>query len=155
MLWSIKSIILYFILMQDLAARNVLVDANETCKVSDFGLLREVPKDNSIYVSQDYGPSPLRWMAPESVNDRIFTPASDVWSYGILLWEMYNPDKIPYYTLEDTQMIVKVASGFRMPTPRRCAPLAAKIMRACWQKNPKQRPSFLLVSNLLTQRLIA
>ena len=141
---------------QDLAARNVLVDKNETCKVSDFGLLREVPKDNTIYVSTYQGPSPLRWMPPESINNRIFSPASDVWSYGILQWEMFNPEKeMPYHNLNDVQMVIRVSEGYRMPIPRGCPGLAAKIMRACWQHEPSNRPSFLLISNLLTQRLLA
>ena len=144
------------IYIQDLAARNILVDENETCKVSDFGLLREVPKDNSVYISSYNGPSPLRWMPPESINHKIFSPASDVWSYGILQWEMFNPEKeMPYHTLNDVQMVVKVAKGYRMPIPRGCPGLAAKIMRACWQYEPRNRPSFLLISNLLTQQLLA
>ena len=140
--------------IQDLAARNVLVDENKTCKVSDFGLLREVPKDNNIYVSTYQGPSPLRWMPPESIKDKIFSPASDVWSYGILQWEMFYPEKIPYDNMEDMQVIVKVAEGYRMPIPRGCPGLAAKIMRACWQHEPRKRPSFLLISNLLTQAFL-
>ena len=129
------------------------MDENETCKVSDFGLLREVPKDNSVYISSYHGPSPLRWMPPESIKDKIFSPASDVWSYGILQWEMFNPEKIPYDNMEDIQAIVKVAEGYRMPIPRGCPGLAAKIMRACWQHEPRKRPSFLLISNLLSQQL--
>ena len=128
------------------------MDENETCKVSDFGLLREVPKDYNMYVSTYQGPSPLRWMAPESIKDKIFSNASDVWSYGILQWEMFNPEKeMPYHNLDDVQMILKVSEGYRMPIPRGCPGLAAKIMRACWQHEPRNRPSFLLISNLLTQ----
>ena len=115
---------------QDLAARNVLVDENQTCKVSDFGLLREVPKEISV------------------------SPASDVWSYVILQWEMFFPEKIPYQDMEDMQMVTKVCKGFRMPIPRGCPGLAAKIMRACWQQDPENRPSFLLISNLLAQRFL-
>ena len=142
------------IAFQDLAARNVLVDENQTCKVSDFGLLREVPKEISVYISQYQGPSPLRWMAPESITERVFSPATDVWSYGILQWEMFFPEKIPYQNMEDMQMVTKVCNGFRMPIPRGCPGLAAKIMRACWQQDPENRPSFLLISNLLAQRYL-
>ena len=127
------------------------MDENKTCKVSDFGLLREVPRESNIYVSTYHGPSPLRWMSPESIKDKVFSPASDVWSYGILQWEMFNPEKIPYNKMGDMQVIVKVAEGYRMPVPRGCPGLAAKIMRACWQHEPRNRPSFLLISNLLTQ----
>ena len=138
--------------MQDLAARNVLVDENRTCKVSDFGLLREIPKDESIYVSQSGGQSPLRWMAPESISEKIFSEASDVWSYGVLQWEMFNPNKNPYHDLRTEQMIMKVASGYRMPSPRGCPELARKIMRACWEHDPKKRPTFLNISTLLSAR---
>ena len=122
------------------------------CKVSDFGLLREVPKDKNVYVSQNEGQSPLRWMAPESINDNIFSSASDVWSYGILQWEMFFPDRNPYHNMQTTQMVAKVSRGYRMPIPRGCPSLAAKIMRACWAHNPKERPTFLQISNLLAQR---
>ena len=137
---------------QDLAARNVLLDENKTCKVSDFGLLREVPKDKNVYISQGDGPSPLRWMAPESITDNIFSPASDVWSFGVVQWEMFHPNKQPYYDMQTTKMIVKVANGYRMPIPRRSPPLVAKIMKACWQEDPDERPTFLLISNLLSSR---
>ena len=128
---------------------------DEICKVSDFGLLREIPKNYSIYVSEDHGPSPLRWMAPESIASKVFSPATDIWSYGVLLWEMFNPDKVPYKSFENTGMIVKVANGYRMPIPRSCPSLVANIMKACWQHNPGSRPSFLLITHLLTQQLIA
>lgn len=73
-----------------------MVGYNEVCKVGDFGLLRELPKDEEIYISATRGPAPIRWMAPESLKKREFSTASDVWSYGILLWEMYQPSKTPY-----------------------------------------------------------
>ena len=130
----------------------MLVDKNKTCKISDFGLLREVPKDKSVYVSQNEGQSPLRWMAPESINDNIFSPASDVWSFGILQWEMFYPDKNPYHDMQTMQMIAKVSSGYRMAIPRGCPSLAARIMRACWARDPNERPNFLLISDLLTRR---
>ena len=128
------------------------MDENKTCKVSDFGLLREVPKDKNVYVSQSKGQSPLRWMAPESITDNIFTPASDVWSYGILQWEMFFPDKTPYHNMENAQMTAKVSSGYRMAIPRGCPPLVARIMRACWAHDPNDRPTFLLISDLLNRR---
>jgi tRNA A-37 threonylcarbamoyl transferase component Bud32 len=137
---------------RDLAARNVLVDENKTCKVSDFGLLREVPRDKRVYVSQNDGQSPLRWMAPESITDNIFSPATDVWSYGILQWEMFFPHRNPYHDMDNTQMVAKVSCGYRMAIPRGCPPLVVKIMRACWEHDPKERPNFLLISNLLTRR---
>lgn len=81
---------------QDLAARNVLVGDGEICKVADFGLLRELPEDDAIYVSSSNVPCPIRWMPPEAITKRKFSVASDVWSFGILQWEMMNPGKLPY-----------------------------------------------------------
>ena len=93
---------------QDLAARNILVGDNELCKVADFGLLRELPKDDSIYHSQTNIPCPIRWMPPESISDRQFSTASDVWSFGILIWEMFNPGKLPYEKLGNFECVTKV-----------------------------------------------
>ena len=139
-------------MLQDLAARNVLVDEKRICKVSDFGLLREVTEDSGVYVSQSEGQSPLRWMPPESIGNKIFSEASDVWSYGVLQWEMFNPDKNPYHDLQTAQMIIMVAGGYRMPTPRGCPELARRIMRACWEHDPKDRPTFLRISTILSAR---
>ena len=80
-----------------MAARNIMVGRNEICKVGDFGLLRELPKHASIYVSTSTNTLfPVRWMAPESLEDHEFSPATDVWSFGIVLWEMVNPGAKPY-----------------------------------------------------------
>ena len=81
---------------QDLAARNVMVDKDEICKVGDFGLLRELPKDEDIYVATTKMPFPIRWMAPESLMKKEFSPASDVWSFGVVMWEMFSPREKPY-----------------------------------------------------------
>ena len=139
-----------FLLIQDLAARNVLVDREKRCKVADFKLLQE--EEECVYVSKGYGNSPLRWMAPESITDNIFSPASDVWSYGILQWEMFYPNKNPYPDMTTTQMIARVTTGYRLAIPDGCPPLVASIMRACWHHNPKDRPPFLRISNLLIRR---
>ena len=81
---------------------------NELCKVADFGLLRELPKDDSIYHSQTNVPCPVRWMPPEAVTDRAFSTASDVWSFGILQWEMFHPGKLPYEKFSNLECVTKV-----------------------------------------------
>ena len=93
---------------QDLAARNILVGDNETCKVADFGLLREIPKDDSIYQMHTNVPCPVRWMPPESISQRKFSTASDVWSFGVLQWEMFNPKKMPYGSAGNMEVAMKV-----------------------------------------------
>ena len=90
--------------MQDLAARNVLVGEGEICKVADFGLLRELPSDMSIYQSQSLLPLPIRWMPPEAISERLFSEASDVWSYGVLQWELFNPYTLPYKGMSNEQV---------------------------------------------------
>ena len=139
-----------YVLLQDLAARNVMVDSRETCKVADFGLLREIPKDNTIYQATTEMPWPIRWMAPESLDNREFSPASDVWSFGVLLWEMYYPNKLPYTELNNVQVPMKVHLGHRLSIPTAYPSTVASIMKACWQRKPEKRPSFLLISTLLT-----
>lgn len=125
------------------------------CKVADFGLIREVPQETMAYVSCYKAPSPIRWMAPESISKRVFSPASDVWSYGILQWEMLNPTKLyPYPSLQNDEVIKSVTGGYRMPAPRHAPPLVVRIIKACWNSEPSKRPSFLLISNLLTGQMI-
>jgi serine/threonine protein kinase len=86
------------------------VGDNETCKVADFGLLREIPKDDSIYQMHTNVPCPVRWMPPESISQRKFSTASDVWSFGVLQWEMFNPKKTPYGSFGNMEVAMKVSS---------------------------------------------
>ena len=84
------------------------MNGNEMCKVADFGLLREIPKDELLYCMHTKVACPVRWMPPESISRREFSTASDVWSFGILLWEMFNPDSIPYSSFNDMKVAVEV-----------------------------------------------
>jgi serine/threonine protein kinase len=123
-----------------------LIDNRETCKITDIGLLREIPKDNTIYQVTTELSWPIRWMAPESLHNREFSPATDVWSFGMLFWEMYYPNQLPYTELNSVQVLSKVLSGHRLPIPPNYPPTVARIMKACWQREPEKRPSFLLTS---------
>ena len=103
-------VVLFF--PQDLAARNVLVGEGELCKVADFGLMRELPRDDSIYKSTSNLPCPIRWMAPECITDRHYSLASDVWAFGVLQWEMFNPMKeMPYPGIDNLQVSPKPAAS--------------------------------------------
>ncbi|KAL5488767.1 hypothetical protein EMCRGX_G017760 [Ephydatia muelleri] len=139
---------------RDLAARNVLVDDNELCKVGDFGLLRELPPDSDTYVPQSDDLLPCRWLALESLTDRRFSVASDVWSYGIVMWEMFKPTKIPYEEFGPFQIVSKLKDGYRLPLPRRIPPVLGDIMKACWKEDPSKRPSFLLICTVLTTKAL-
>ena len=130
-----------------------MVSHDEICKVGDFGLLRELPKDVEIYVAQTKVAFPIRWMAPESLMRKEFSPATDVWSFGVVMWEMYNPKGKPYKGMNNTQVAVGVNQGLRLSIPEDYPPTVVSIMKACWQLSPSKRPSFLLISSLLTKLL--
>ncbi|XP_038064961.1 tyrosine kinase receptor Cad96Ca-like [Patiria miniata] len=104
---------------RDLAARNVLVAEDMTCKVSDFGLARDV-MDIRVYERRSQGPLPMRWMALESILNDVYTTESDVWSYGVLLWEIVTLGARPYPAMAPSEMIDKLQSGYRMPKPQHC-----------------------------------
>ena len=127
-----------------------MVSQDEICKVGDFGLLREIPKDTDIYVSKTKTPFPVRWMAPESHLRKEFSPATDVWSFGIVAWEMNNTKELPYKGFSNTQVAANVCAGTRLEIPKSFPPTVVNIMKACWQSDPSQRPSFLLIAMLLT-----
>ena len=82
----------------------MLVGDGELCKVADFGLIRKLPEDDTIYQSASHNKFPIRWMAPESLSNRQFSVASDVWSYGILLWEILEPHKMPYEGMNNMEV---------------------------------------------------
>ena len=89
-------------------------------------------------------------MAPESLSRREFSTASDVWSYGVLLWEMRYPTIIPYTEMKSNmEVATQVTDGFRLNIPSDYPDVVQRIIKACWQKDPSKRPSFLLISNLL------
>ena len=132
---------------------------NEQCKVSDFGLFRVLPPDDDddddddgeTYVWHDRTVVPLRWLAPESIQHRKFSSASDVWSFGVVQWEMYFPTRLPYDDLLDNvKCAVEICSGHRLSIPVEYPPVIQRIMKACWNSEPEKRPSFLLISSLLT-----
>lgn len=128
-----------------------MVGQDEICKVGDFGLLRELPKDTEIYVATSRTFLPIKWMAPESLPpDKQFSTASDVWSFGIVMWEMINPTETPYKELSNMDYAFQVKDGMRLTIPKAYPPTVASIMKACWQHNPSKRPSFLLIASLLT-----
>ena len=128
-----------------------MVGDNEQCKVADFGLLRELDDFQEVYIASGDAKSPVRWMAPESISKKTFSTASDVWSYGVLLWEMFHPCEMPYSHLDNIQLIIEVSKGSTLPVPKESPAIVSKIMRACWRFNPAKRPSFLLISILLTR----
>ncbi|XP_039982500.1 vascular endothelial growth factor receptor 1 isoform X2 [Xiphias gladius] len=127
---------------RDLAARNILLSDNKVVKICDFGLARDIYKDPD-YVRKGDARLPLKWMSPESIFDKVFTTQSDVWSYGILLWEIFSLGASPYPGLQiDEEFCHRLKGGTRMRAPEYSTPEIYSTMLACWEASPSDRPTF-------------
>lgn len=157
---------------RDLAARNVLVNVQLVCKIADFGLSREIENASDAYTtrvsstSEDVhytphlqysiesvllthlyfnlqgGKIPVRWTAPEAIAFRKFTSASDVWSYGVVLWEVMSYGERPYWNWSNQDVIKSIEKGYRLPAPMDCPEALYQLMLDCWQKQRTHRPAF-------------
>lgn len=125
---------------RDLAARNVLVCENNILKIADFGLARRIQGD--YYRKTTNGRLPIKWMAIESLENQMYTTQSDVWSFGILLWEIMTLGRTPYPGINVHELWKRLESGYRMEQPMNADEQIYDIMRRCWQKQPNERPSF-------------
>ncbi|KAK3564647.1 hypothetical protein QTP86_024241 [Hemibagrus guttatus] len=121
---------------RDLAARNVLVSDDNIAKVSDFGLTKEASS------TQDTAKLPIKWTSPEALREKKFSTKSDVWSYGILLWEIYSFGRVPYPRIPLKDVVPRVEKGYKMDAPDGCPPAVYDIMKQCWTLEPAMRPSF-------------
>ncbi|XP_073959713.1 fibroblast growth factor receptor homolog 1-like isoform X2 [Choristoneura fumiferana] len=126
---------------RDLAARNVLVSDDCVLKIADFGLAKDV-QSNDYYRKKTEGRLPVRWMAPESLYHKVFTTQTDVWSFGVLLWEIMTLGGTPYPTVAGQYMYQHLSAGHRMEKPPCCSLEIYMIMRECWSFSPGNRPSF-------------
>ncbi|KAM9839361.1 LOW QUALITY PROTEIN: vascular endothelial growth factor receptor 1 [Aulostomus maculatus] len=127
---------------RDLAARNILLSDNNVVKICDFGLARDIYKDPD-YVRKGDARLPLKWMSPESIFDKLFTTQSDVWSFGILLWEIFSLGASPYPGLHiDEEFCHRLKGGTRMRAPEYSTPEIYSTMLACWEASPTDRPTF-------------
>uniref|UniRef100_A0A8C1WYB3 receptor protein-tyrosine kinase n=1 Tax=Cyprinus carpio TaxID=7962 RepID=A0A8C1WYB3_CYPCA len=138
---------------RDLAARNILVNGNLVCKVSDFGLSRVLEDDPEAAYTTRGGKIPIRWTAPEAITYRKFTSASDVWSYGIVMWEVISYGERPYWEMSNQDVIKAVDEGYRLPAPMDCPVVLHQLMLDCWEKNRSDRPKFVEIVSTL-DRLI-
>ncbi|XP_060044031.1 platelet-derived growth factor receptor alpha isoform X1 [Erinaceus europaeus] len=138
---------------RDLAARNVLLAQGKIVKICDFGLARDIMHDSN-YVSKGSTFLPVKWMAPESIFDNLYTTLSDVWSYGILLWEIFSLGGTPYPgMMVDSTFYNKIKSGYRMAKPDHATSEVYEIMVKCWNSEPEKRPSFNHLSEIVENLL--
>ncbi|XP_034364359.1 fibroblast growth factor receptor 3 isoform X8 [Arvicanthis niloticus] len=126
---------------RDLAARNVLVTEDNVMKIADFGLARDV-HNLDYYKKTTNGRLPVKWMAPEALFDRVYTHQSDVWSFGVLLWEIFTLGGSPYPGIPVEELFKLLKEGHRMDKPANCTHDLYMIMRECWHAVPSQRPTF-------------
>uniref|UniRef100_A0A8B9L8Z7 receptor protein-tyrosine kinase n=1 Tax=Astyanax mexicanus TaxID=7994 RepID=A0A8B9L8Z7_ASTMX len=127
---------------RDLAARNILLSENNIVKICDFGLARDVYKDPD-YVRKGDARLPLKWMAPETIFDRVYTTQSDVWSFGVLLWEIFSLGASPYPGVNiDESFCRRLKEGTRMRPPDYATPEIYQTMLDCWLDRPTDRPTF-------------
>ncbi|KAM3869023.1 macrophage colony-stimulating factor 1 receptor 2 [Diretmus argenteus] len=138
---------------RDVAARNVLLTNLRVAKICDFGLARDIRNDDS-YIVQGNARLPVKWMAPESIFQCVYTVQSDVWSYGVLLWEIFSLGKSPYPNVAvDTNFYKMIKDGRHMSRPDFAPPEMYELMIHCWSLEPTQRPTFKAIGQLI-KRLI-
>ncbi|XP_059919952.1 ephrin type-B receptor 5 isoform X1 [Gadus macrocephalus] len=130
---------------RDLAARNVLVNSNLVCKVSDFGLsrlMRGLDHNVPTYTASLGSKVPVRWTAPEAFQHRKFSSASDIWSFGVLMWEVMSYGERPYWDMSNQEVMKAVADQYRLPAPLNCPAALHSLMLQCWQADRGDRPGF-------------
>ncbi|XP_059485924.1 focal adhesion kinase 1 isoform X2 [Neocloeon triangulifer] len=137
---------------RDIAARNVLVSSHHCVKLADFGLSRWV-EDQSYYKASK-GKLPIKWMAPESINFRRFTTASDVWMFGVCMWEILMLGIKPFQGVKNNDVIGKIENGERLALPADCPPRLYSLMSQCWSYEPSKRPTFKEIREVLNEILL-
>ncbi|XP_062257283.1 proto-oncogene tyrosine-protein kinase receptor Ret [Platichthys flesus] len=138
---------------RDLAARNVLVAEGRKMKISDFGLSRDVYEEDS-YVKRSKGRIPVKWMAIESLFDHIYTTQSDVWSFGVLLWEIVTLGGNPYPGIAPERLFNLLKTGYRMERPENCSEEMYNLMLRCWKQEAEKRQNFSDISKELEKMMV-
>uniref|UniRef100_A0A8C4R1R4 receptor protein-tyrosine kinase n=1 Tax=Eptatretus burgeri TaxID=7764 RepID=A0A8C4R1R4_EPTBU len=138
---------------RDLAARNVLLGNERMVKICDFGLARDLSIDAN-YISKGTTFLPVKWMAPESIFHSLYTPQSDVWSYGVLLWEIFTLGESPYPGMTvDSNFYTRLREGYRMEKPKLSSDNIYQLMGKCWNSNADKRPTFTELAEKIGQTL--
>nr|XP_032652165.1 ephrin type-A receptor 10 isoform X3 [Chelonoidis abingdonii] len=136
---------------KSLAAHKVLVNSNLVCKISGFRQSQE-DKMETIFTTMS-GKSLVLWSAPEAIQYHRFSSASDVWSFGIVMWEVMSYGERPYWDMSNQDVIKAIEDGFRLPPPMNCQPPLHQLMLDCWQKERNERPKFSHIHNILSKML--
>ncbi|XP_041047536.1 tyrosine-protein kinase Tec isoform X2 [Carcharodon carcharias] len=134
---------------RDLAARNCLVNESHVVKVSDFGMTRYVLDDQ--YTSSSGAKFPVKWSPPEVLHYSKFSSKSDVWSFGVLIWEVYNEGKMPFETKTNAEVVEFISSGCRLYRPKQASKAVYEIMNQCWHEKAEKRPSFSYLLLMINQ----
>ncbi|KAK3089210.1 hypothetical protein FSP39_001772 [Pinctada imbricata] len=137
---------------RDLAARNVLVGTGKVLKISDFGLTRDVYEADT-YLKRSKGRIPVKWLAPESLYAQIYTTQSDVWSFGIVLWEIVTLGAPPYPGIPPERLYNLLIAGYRMDRPEGCSDELYAVMQKCWKTDPADRPNFANLADIFDKML--
>lgn len=133
---------------RDLAARNILVSEEIECKISDFGLSRDL--DDDTYYESDGGMVPIRWTPPEAYKYKKYSSASDVWSYGITLYEIWTKGALPYgKKWTNMNVMMEVEKGYRLEAPPKCPKAVYQLMLQCWNPMRRSRPTFASIKDRL------
>ncbi|XP_057303646.1 ephrin type-B receptor 1-B-like [Hydractinia symbiolongicarpus] len=127
---------------RDLAARNILVNEKRVCKIADFGMSLEIRMDDG---ETKGGKIPVRWTAPEAIQFKKFTTASDVWSYGVVVWEIMSYGERPYWEWSNYEVLEQVNRGYRLPPPMGCPRVVHDLMLQCWNRDRTKRPLFSFI----------
>ncbi|XP_068685331.1 tyrosine-protein kinase receptor Tie-1-like [Montipora foliosa] len=138
------------IIHRDLAARNVLLGENLTCKITDFGMTRDI-RVQDMFQKQSGGHIPMKWTALEALLDGVYTTKSDVWSFGVVLFEIATMGGVPYPNVEVLDLIHRLASGYRMEKPSHVSDGVYDVMLSCWDEDPDSRPTFRQLQNIINQ----
>ncbi|XP_072175240.1 uncharacterized protein [Diadema setosum] len=137
---------------RDLAARNILLASMQRVKIGDFGLMRALPSSASYYIMTEHNQVPYAWCAPESLKTKQFSHASDVWMFGVTLWELFSYGEEPWLGYNGAQILQKIDKvGERLQRPDHCPPGIYQIMESCWQASPEERPTFEVVREQVTR----
>ncbi|KAM4532021.1 tyrosine-protein kinase SYK isoform 1-T3 [Fundulus diaphanus] len=136
---------------RDLAARNVLLVTQHYAKISDFGLSKAVAEEQNYYKAKGHGKWPVKWYAPECINYFKFSSKSDVWSFGVLMWEAFSFGQKPYKGMKGNDVMQMIESGKRMEPPVNCPTEMYDLMTSCWTYKVDQRPGFAVVEPRLRE----